>query len=134
MNKPGGVQSFFLLFGLASAAAVLLFVALALITIPMVGVLSVVAMYAIIRHAQFRRVRTALARGKLREPKSGQSLPLILTQRTSANVASELSHQHRNARRHATANADRKVWCAREPQNRVPTPTIAESQPDRSRR
>jgi hypothetical protein len=54
------------LFGLASAAAVLLFVALALITIPMVGVLSVVAMYAIIRHAQFRRVRTALARGKLR--------------------------------------------------------------------
>ena len=54
------------LFGLASAAAVLLFVALALITIPMVGVLSVVAMYAIIRHAQFRRVRTALARGKMR--------------------------------------------------------------------
>jgi hypothetical protein len=59
------------------------------------------------------------------EPKSGQSPPLILTQRTSANVASELSHRHRNARRHATANADRKVWCAREPQNRVPTPTIA---------
>jgi hypothetical protein len=55
------------LFGLASAAAVLLFVALALITIPIVGVLSVVAMFAIIRHAQFRRVRTALARGKLRQ-------------------------------------------------------------------
>jgi hypothetical protein len=52
------------LFGLASAAAVLLFVALALITIPMFGVLSVVAMFAIIRHAQFRRVRTALVRGK----------------------------------------------------------------------
>jgi Flp pilus assembly protein TadB len=68
-ERPGRrVRSFVLsaLFGLASAAAVLLFVALALITIPMVGVLSVVAMFAIIRHAQFRRVRTALARGKLR--------------------------------------------------------------------
>jgi hypothetical protein len=54
------------LFGLASAAAILLFVALALITIPMVGVLSVVAMFAIIRHAQFRRVRTALVGGKSR--------------------------------------------------------------------
>ena len=63
MNNPGGVQSFYLR-SLASAAAVLLFVALALITIPMVGVLSVVAMFAIIRHAQFRRVRTALVRGK----------------------------------------------------------------------
>jgi hypothetical protein len=52
------------LFGLASAA--ILFVALALITIPMVGVLSVVAMFAIIRHAQFRRVRTALVGGKSR--------------------------------------------------------------------
>jgi hypothetical protein len=54
------------LFGLASAAAVLVFVALELITIPLVGVLSVVAMFAIIRHVQSRRVRTALVRGKSR--------------------------------------------------------------------
>ena len=54
------------LFGSASAAAVLLFVASALITFPLVGVLSVVAMFAVIRHAQFRRVRTALVRGKTR--------------------------------------------------------------------
>jgi hypothetical protein len=52
------------LFGLASAAAVLLLVVLALIALPLVGVLSVVAMFAIIRHVQFRRVRTALVRGK----------------------------------------------------------------------
>ena len=44
--------------------SLVLFVALALILIPLVGVLSVVAMFAIIRHAQFRRVRTALVRGK----------------------------------------------------------------------
>ena len=68
-ERPGRwVHSILLsaLFGLASAAAVLLFVALALISIPLVSVLSVVAMFAIIRHAQFRRVRTALVRGKLR--------------------------------------------------------------------
>jgi hypothetical protein len=52
------------LVGLASAAAVVLFVALALISIPLVGVLSAVAMFAIMRHAQFRRIRTALVRGK----------------------------------------------------------------------
>jgi hypothetical protein len=40
---------------------------LALISIPLVGDLSVVAMFAIIRHAQFRRVRTALGRSKLRQ-------------------------------------------------------------------
>jgi Flp pilus assembly protein TadB len=56
----------FALFGLASAAAVLLFVASALISFPLVGLLSVVAMFAIIRHVQFRRVRTALVRGKSR--------------------------------------------------------------------
>jgi hypothetical protein len=54
------------LFGLGSAAAVILLVALALISIPLVGVLSVVAMFAIIRHAQFRRIRTVLVRGKSR--------------------------------------------------------------------
>ena len=66
-EQPGRrIHSFVLsaLFGLALAAAVLLFVVLALITIPMVGVLSVVAMFAIIRHAQFRRIHTALVRGK----------------------------------------------------------------------
>jgi hypothetical protein len=52
------------LFGLASAAAVVLFVALALISVPLVGVLSAVALFAIMRHAQFRRVRAALVRGK----------------------------------------------------------------------
>jgi len=51
------------LFGLASATAVLLFVALALISFPLVGVVSVVAMFTIFRHVQFRRLRTALARG-----------------------------------------------------------------------
>ena len=54
------------LFGFVSAAAILLFVVSALITIPLVGVLSVVAMFSIIRHAQFRRVRAALVRGKSR--------------------------------------------------------------------
>ena len=52
------------LFGLASAAVVILFIVLALILAPLVGVFSAVAMFAIVRHAQFRRVRTALARGK----------------------------------------------------------------------
>ncbi len=66
MNDPGGGSSILLsgLFGVASATAVLLFVALALMSIPLVGVLSVVAMFAIIRHAKFHRVRTALVRGK----------------------------------------------------------------------
>jgi Flp pilus assembly protein TadB len=54
------------LFGLASAAVVLLFVALALVSIPLVGVLSALAMFAVIRRAQFRRVRTALVRGPSR--------------------------------------------------------------------
>jgi hypothetical protein len=52
------------LFGLASAAVIILFIALALIFAPLVGIFSAVAMFAIVRHAQFRRVRTALARGK----------------------------------------------------------------------
>ena len=52
------------LFGLASAAVVILFVALALISAPLVGVFSAVAMFAIVRYVQFRRVRTALARRK----------------------------------------------------------------------
>ncbi len=68
-ERPGRrVHSFVLsaLFGLASAAVVLFFVALALTSFPLVGVLSVVAMFAIIRHAQFRRIRTALVRGKSR--------------------------------------------------------------------
>ena len=47
------------LFGLALAVAVVL-----LISVPLVGVFSVVAMFAIVRYAQFRRVRTALARRK----------------------------------------------------------------------
>jgi hypothetical protein len=52
--------------GLVSAGAILLFVALALMTFPMVGFLSAMAMFAIIRHVQFRRVRTALVCGKSR--------------------------------------------------------------------
>jgi hypothetical protein len=52
------------LFGLASAAAVILFVALLLISAPLLGVFSAVAMFAVVRHAQFRCIRTALARGK----------------------------------------------------------------------
>jgi Flp pilus assembly protein TadB len=52
------------LFGLASAAAVVVLVALALMSSPLVGFLSAVAMFAIIRHAQFRRVRRVLVRGE----------------------------------------------------------------------
>ena len=52
------------LFGLTSAAVVVLFVALALISAPLIGVFSAFAMFAVVRHAQFRRVRTALARRK----------------------------------------------------------------------
>jgi Flp pilus assembly protein TadB len=52
------------LYGLASAVAVVLFVVLALISVPLVGVLSAVALFAVMRHAQFRRVRSALVRGK----------------------------------------------------------------------
>jgi Flp pilus assembly protein TadB len=52
------------LFGLALAAAVVVLVALALLSSPLVGFLSAVAMFAIIRHAQFRRLRAALVRGK----------------------------------------------------------------------
>jgi Flp pilus assembly protein TadB len=51
------------LFGLALAVA-FVFVALALTVNPLLGVLIPVAMFAVIRHAQFRRLRTALARGK----------------------------------------------------------------------
>jgi Flp pilus assembly protein TadB len=68
-ERPGRrVRSILLsaLFGLGAAATVLLFVALALISFPLVAVLSVVAMFAIIRHTQFRRVRTALVRSKSR--------------------------------------------------------------------
>ena len=52
------------LFGLAAAAAIVLIVALALMWSDLAGFLLAVAMFAIIRHAQFRRVRSALVHGK----------------------------------------------------------------------
>lgn len=50
------------LIGLASAVAVALFLALALTSGPLGGALAAVALFAAIRHAQFRRARRALRR------------------------------------------------------------------------
>ncbi|MCL2385605.1 MAG: hypothetical protein FWC84_07240 [Alphaproteobacteria bacterium] len=65
--RPGaGARAMILsaLVGLAWAAVVIFVVALLLISAPLVGVFSAVVMFGVVRHAQFRRFRTALARGK----------------------------------------------------------------------
>jgi hypothetical protein len=66
VDKRSRVRSILLsaLLGLASAVAVVLFVALLLNSSPLAGFLAAVAMFAVIRHAQFRRLRSALLRGK----------------------------------------------------------------------
>jgi|SRR5579885_60355 hypothetical protein len=51
------------LLGFAPAAAVVLSVALALMWSDLAGFLSAAALFAAIRHAQFRRARRKLARG-----------------------------------------------------------------------
>jgi Flp pilus assembly protein TadB len=72
-KRPGRrVHSILLsaLFGVASAAAVLLFVALALMSIPLVGILSVVAMFAIFGVRSFAAFARLWSAANRTEPNS----------------------------------------------------------------
>lgn len=64
VDKRSGCRVPSILVDLTLTAAIVLIVALALAASEWAGFFLAVAMFAIIRHAQFGRVRSALARGK----------------------------------------------------------------------